>query len=83
MAEDWARDQVEGAVADYLSMLYAERSGIPYNKPTIGAPWSVSSMKRTDGSVERKHQNISAVLMVEHEPHIGGRLSVAKLACCD
>lgn len=72
MAEDWSREEVEAAVADYLVMLLAERSGLPYNKTTHRRALSRILNGRSDGSIERKHQNISAVLIELRMPYIEG-----------
>ena len=63
MAQDWTRAEVEAAVADYFAMLRAERSGVPYNKTEHRRGLSKLLNGRTDGSIERKHQNISAALI--------------------
>lgn len=52
-------------------MLLAERRGEPYNKSAHrGALRKILS--RSDGSIERKHQNISAVLIDLGYPYISG-----------
>lgn len=72
MAEDWSREEVEAAAADYLQMLHAERSGIPYSKTEHRRALSRLLNARTDGSIERKHQNISAVLIELGMPYVEG-----------
>lgn len=72
MAEDWSREEVEAAVADYLVMLQAERSGIPYSKTEHRRALSRLLNARTDGSIERKHQNISAILIELGMPYVEG-----------
>ncbi len=72
MPEDWSRAEVEAAVADYLVMLRFERAGIPFNKSEHRRALSQLLRNRTDGSIERKHQNISAVLLALRIPYIKG-----------
>jgi hypothetical protein len=72
MADDWSREEVEAAVADYLEMLHAERAGIPYNKSEHRRTLARLLNARSDGSIERKHQNISAVLIELGMPYVEG-----------
>lgn len=69
---NWSRLEVEAAVNDYLSMLHAERTGEAYNKTAHRRALSRKLDGRTDGSIERKHQNISAVLIEMGVPPIVG-----------
>lgn len=58
---DWRDEELDAIVADYFAMLTAELEGQPY----IKARYAKALMKRigrAHGSVEFKHQNISAVL---------------------
>ncbi len=61
--EDWSRAEVEAAVSSYFEMLRLEREGAPYNKSAHRRELQESLKQRTEGSIERKHQNISAVLL--------------------
>jgi hypothetical protein len=63
MAEDWSREEVEAAVADYFDMLAKEISGVPYNKAEHNRRLQKLLSTRSRGSIEFKHQNISAVLI--------------------
>ncbi len=72
MAGDWSREEVEATVADYFAMLYAERSGIPYNKTEHRRALARLLSGRTDSAIERKHMNISAVLREIGHPTIDG-----------
>lgn len=63
MAEDWSREEVEAAVADYFDMLAKEISGIPYNKAEHNRRLQKILRTRSRGSIEFKHQNITAVLI--------------------
>ena len=60
---DWSRLEVEAAVADYLDMLALELRGEPFNKAEHNRNLVRVLNGRTRGSIERKHQNISAVLI--------------------
>jgi hypothetical protein len=60
---DWSREEVEVTVADYLAMLAAELAGVAYSKTEHRKRLAILLNDRSDGSIEFKHQNISAVLM--------------------
>ena len=64
MATDasWSRIEVEATVADYLHMLVLEYSGQAYNKTAHRRGLKSKLNGRTEGAIELKHQNISAVL---------------------
>ncbi len=73
MAErDWAREEVEATVADYFSMLKDELKGLPYDKTAHRRALMPQLKQRSEGSVEFKHQNISAVLIDLGFPYISG-----------
>ena len=63
MAEDWSRAEVEATVADYFGMLDHEVRGRDYNKSAHRRRLAALLNHRTDGAIERKHQNISAILI--------------------
>jgi Protein NO VEIN, C-terminal len=69
---DWSRIEVEAAVADYLDMLALELRGEPFNKAEHNRDLARMLNGRTRGSIERKHQNISAVLIEIGYPYIDG-----------
>lgn len=71
-AKAWSREEVEAAVADYLHMLTLELSGQTYNKSEHRRNLQIKLLGRTEGSIERKHQNISAVLIDLGCPYISG-----------
>lgn len=71
-AEDWSRAEVEAVVADYLHMLTRELVGQSFNKTAHRRALQVKLRNRSDGSIERKHQNISAVLIELGCPYIAG-----------
>lgn len=72
MAADWSREEVEAVVADYLHMLTQELAGQSYNKTIHRRVLAAKLDGRTDGSIERKHQNISAILIELGCPYISG-----------
>lgn len=63
MAEDWSRAEVEATVADYFDMLDHEVRGRDYNKSAHRRRLASLLNQRTDGAIERKHQNVSAILI--------------------
>ena len=69
---DWSRFEVEAIVADYFDMLDKELRSEPYNKTDHRTRLITGLDRRTDGSVEFKHQNISAVLIELGLPYIEG-----------
>jgi hypothetical protein len=72
MLTDWSRFEVEVTVADYFDMLDKEIRGIEYNKTSHRKQLSSKLNDRSDGAIERKHQNISAVLILLGFPYISG-----------
>ncbi len=72
MAENWSKFEVEAAVEDYFNMLRLELSGQRYNKSRHRRELIGRLNNRSDGSVELKHQNISAVLIEMGVPYING-----------
>lgn len=68
----WSKDEVEVAVADYLHMLTLELAGQNYNKSAHRRILQAKLRSRSDGSIERKHQNTSAVLIELGCPYITG-----------
>jgi hypothetical protein len=69
---DWSKLEVEAAVADYLDMLALELRGELFNKAEHNRNLAQVLNGRTRGSIERKHQNISAVLIELGYPYIDG-----------
>jgi len=72
MSRDWSREEVEAIVADYFEMLTAELQLRAYNKTEHRKRLRKLLNSRTDGSIELKHQNISAVLLRLGYPYISG-----------
>lgn len=59
-------------VADYLEMLSAELSGRDYSKAEHRRSLLPLLQNRTEGAIERKHGNISAVLIELGFPYVDG-----------
>ncbi|GAB4185502.1 MAG: DUF3883 domain-containing protein [Wenzhouxiangellaceae bacterium] len=72
MASHWSDSEVEAAVADYFGMLCLELTGRKYNKTEHRRALKKQLNNRSHGSVELKHQNISAVLIEMGIPYING-----------
>jgi Protein NO VEIN, C-terminal len=69
--EEWSELENDAIVADYFSMLSDELVGVRYNKAAHNR--SLQEMiSRSKGSIEFKHQNISAVLKGLGETWING-----------
>lgn len=62
MPDDWTIDEVEAVAADYFAMLKAELSRTAYSKAAHNRALQ-ARIPRSRGSIEFKHQNISAVLI--------------------
>jgi hypothetical protein len=72
MSDSWSQAEVEAAVSDYLDMLAEELRGLAFNKAEHNRLLRRLIPSRTKGSIERKHQNISAVLIELGCPYISG-----------
>ncbi|WP_373398595.1 DUF3883 domain-containing protein [Algoriphagus halophilus] len=72
MPKDWSEQEVEIAIADYFHMLKEELNGRPYNKSFHRKRLIQLLNKRTESSIEFKHQNISAALANFGIPFIRG-----------
>lgn len=70
--EDWTDTENDLIVADYFSMLTDELSGISINKAEHRRNLIPLLNDRNEGSVEFKHQNISAVLTALGQQRING-----------
>lgn len=68
---DWNADELDAIVADYFAMLADEIAGRRYVKSHHNAALR-ERIGRTAGSIERKHMNISAVLIELGLPTIDG-----------
>jgi hypothetical protein len=71
VADDWTDDQNDAIVADYLAMLADDAAGRSYNKAEHNRLLQ-GMVGRPRGSIEYKHQNISAVLKGLGEDWITG-----------
>jgi hypothetical protein len=69
---DWSEQEVKLIVADYFAMLEAELQGESYVKSEHRKALIPQLSGRSEGSVEFKHQNISAVLAQQRRPYIDG-----------
>jgi hypothetical protein len=72
VADSWTRLEVEAAVAAYFEMLTKELRSESINKTTYRRSLSRRLDSRSDGSIERKHQNISAIMIELGLPYING-----------
>ena len=70
----WTDTEVELIIADYFSMLSDQSLGKPYNKAQHRKNLLSHLNNRSEGSIEFKHQNISAVLKNLGQPYIKGYL---------
>jgi hypothetical protein len=70
--KDWSETEVGLIVADYFAMLRAELLGQAYTKAEHRKALRPQLAGRSDGSVEFKHANISAVLVGRGLPYIEG-----------
>jgi hypothetical protein len=71
-AKDWTEHEVRLIVADYFAMLEAELQGSTYKKSDHRKALIPHLAGRSEGSIEFKHQNISAVLVEIGLPYIEG-----------
>ena len=68
---DWSDTENDAVVADYFAMLIAEISGQPYSKAAHRRQM-LTVINRPEGSIEFKHQNVSAILLGLGHPWIDG-----------
>jgi hypothetical protein len=69
---NWTREEVEAIVADYFAVLREKLLGRAYNKTDHRRLLQPKLLDRSKGSIEFKHENISAVLAHLHYPYIDG-----------
>ncbi|NJK85262.1 MAG: DUF3883 domain-containing protein [Bacteroidales bacterium] len=74
MANSWSNIEVELIVTDYFIMLVDELLGKQYSKAEHRRNRIPLLQDRSEGSIEFKHQNISAVLIKLGQPYIKGYL---------
>jgi Protein NO VEIN, C-terminal len=68
----WGRAEVEAIVVDYFDMLRKDLAGEPYSKTAHRSALAARLDARSNGSIEFKHANISAVLIGLGLPYIDG-----------
>lgn len=73
---NWTNEELDLIVSDYFLMLSDEAARIPFNKAQHNRLLR-SRIDRSEGSIEFKHQNISAVLQQLGLPRIRGYLPAA------
>jgi hypothetical protein len=73
---NWTDEELDLIVADYFAMLRDETIGTHYSKAEHNRDLQ-RHIDRSQGSIEFKHQNISAVLLKLGLPRIGGYLPAA------
>ena len=74
MTDSWSKIEVTLIVADYFDMLIKELNRIPYKKADHRRQILPLLNNRSEGSIEFKHQNISAILINLDRPYINGYL---------
>jgi hypothetical protein len=72
LGSDWTEQEVELIIADYFAMLNDELLNKPVNKTLHRKALFLLLNNRSEGSIEFKHQNISAVLVHQGLPFIRG-----------
>lgn len=70
--EEWGQLEVELIVVDYFNMLTKELTKVKYNKSQHRRALLPLLNGRSEGAIEFKHQNISAVLVKLGRPYIAG-----------
>lgn len=70
--KDWTEEEVGLIVGDYFTMLEKELLGKPFSKTDHRRSLAPKLAGRSDGSIEFKHANISAVLTGLGLPYIEG-----------
>lgn len=72
MSNNWTKYEVEYIVREYFQMLTSEINNKPYSKTESRNKLKYYLNNRSDGSIEFKHQNISAILIKYGIPYIIG-----------
>jgi hypothetical protein len=70
--EDWSAEEVDLIVADYFEMLRLDLADRPFSKSERNQALRGRLNRRSKGSVEFKHQNISAALVDLELPYLRG-----------
>ena len=71
MARNWADEEIDAIVGDYFDMLEHEQTGQAFNKAEHRRAL-MEVVGRSEGSIEHKHMNISAVMVALGLPYIVG-----------
>ena len=74
MVTEWSNSEIDLIITDYFSMLRSELAEKSYNKTEHRRNLLPLINNRSEGSIEFKHQNISAVLAILGQPYIKGYL---------
>ena len=74
MSENWSNTEVVLIISDYFNMLIDELNNRPLNKADHRRALLNLLNNRSEGSIEFKHQNISAILINLGKPYIRGYL---------
>jgi hypothetical protein len=72
MSDHWSHEEVEATVSDYFDMLAMELRSELFNKAEHNRNLQKLLANRTKGAIEKKHQNISAVLIELGYPYVDG-----------
>lgn len=72
MAEDWSDVEVAAIASDYFSMLEQQLRGLKIDKTAHRRALAPMLANRSEGSIEYKHRNISAVLVEAGIPYLRG-----------
>jgi len=72
MSDAWSIQEVNATVESYFEMLRQELANQNYNKSAHRRELLSLLNDRTEGAIERKHQNISAILTESKMPSING-----------
>jgi len=72
LMSEWSQLECEAIIQDYMAMFGSELKGEPYSKAEHRRALLPKLDSRTEGSIEFKHQNISAVLIELGYPYITG-----------
>src|SRR6185436_1322551 len=72
MPDDWSHEEVDAAVGDYFDMLDKWLRGEFFNKAEHNRRLQKLLINRSRGSIEWKHQNISAILIELGYPYLAG-----------
>lgn len=70
--KEWDWLECEALVKDYFEMLFLELSGVSYNKSKFRRELLPKLNNRSEGSIEFKHQNVSAIMLELGQPYING-----------